>query len=370
MRHTTEAMTDLATHSVALIHAHQHANGAYVASPNFATYAYSWLRDGSFIAHAMDRVGAHESAARFHRWVGMVLARHDAKLADLTARQQAGETIPLEEQMHCRFTLEGDEGTAAWTNFQLDGYGTWLWALAGHVERTGERALLDALRPQIERLVAYLRASWGVPCFDCWEEFGDKVHTATLAALYGGLRAIGRVEPALADETPDAIRAFVLERCVVEGRLAKFVGSTLVDANLLGALAPYGLLAPEDPVWRATLARIESDLLERGVRRYVDDTYYGGGEWVLLAGWLGWAYAASGEPAHAVPLLGWIEAQADGHGDLPEQVTDRPLAPAFVQHWEERWGPVAKPLLWSHAMYLILNDLLASESLTNESTAA
>jgi GH15 family glucan-1,4-alpha-glucosidase len=357
-------MVDLVRHSIATIRAHQQPNGAYVASPTFDTYAYSWLRDGSFIAHAMDRVGEHASAAAFHRWVGMVLARHDAKLAALTARRLAGETIPVGEQMHCRFTLDGGESAADWTNFQLDGYGTWLWALADHITRNGDRALYADLRPQVARLVAYLRASWDLPCYDCWEEFSDKVHTATLAALYGGLQAAAALDPALADDTPAAIRAFVLERCLVEGRLAKYVGSTLVDASLLGAAVPHGLFAPDDPIMRATVARIERDLLDRGVRRYREDTYYGGGEWVLLAAWLGWFYAEAGATARARALLEWVAAQADADGHLPEQVSDRPLSPAHVQPWVARWGPIARPLLWSHAMYLILNDALGKKEPT------
>lgn len=352
-------MNDLVQHSISVIKANQHPGGAYVASPNFGTYAYSWLRDGSFIAHAMDRVGEFESAAAFHRWVGGVLHHFDDKLAALTARRLAGETIPQNEQMHCRFTLEGRESSADWTNFQLDGYGTWLWALADHVERSGSRTLYAELRPQVERLVDYLRAFWQTPCFDCWEEFGDNVHTASLAAIYGGLRGAAMLDPALADGTPEAIRTFVLDHCLVDGHLAKFIGSNLVDASLLGAAVPYGLLALDDPIWRATLAKIEADLLDDGVRRYVEDTYFGGSEWLLLSAWLGWVRAASGDSAGARSLREWVASQADANGDMPEQVCDDPLQPESVQPWIERWGPVAKPLLWSHAMYLILNDLLA-----------
>jgi GH15 family glucan-1,4-alpha-glucosidase len=351
-------MTSLPQRSVATILAHQHPGGAYVASPTFSTYAYSWLRDGSFIAHAMDRVGEHASAAAFHRWVGAVLRRHDAKLAALTARGLAGEPVPLAEQMHTRFTVDGAESDADWTNFQLDGYGTWLWALVDHLGRTGDAALYAELRPGVERLVAYLRAFWQTPCYDCWEEFGEEIHTATLAAVFGGLQAIGAYDPTLADSTPAAIRAFVLERCVVEGRLAKYIGSALVDASLVGAATPYGLLPPDHPVMAATIARIERDLHHGGVRRYVEDTYYGGGEWLLLAAWLGWHYAEAGERERAEGLLSWVAAQATAEGDLPEQICTDCLSPAHFQPWVERWGAVATPLLWSHAMYLILRDAL------------
>lgn len=117
-------MPFLIDRSVALILEQQATSGAYIASPSFPTYAYSWLRDGSFIAHAIDRVGQHASAARFHRWVGAVLTRYESKVNDLTARSAAGETIALGEQMHTRFTLDGLEAEDEWTNCQIDGYGT------------------------------------------------------------------------------------------------------------------------------------------------------------------------------------------------------------------------------------------------------
>ena len=39
---------------------------------------------------------------------------------------------------------------------------------------------------------------------------------------------------------------------------------------------------------------------------------------------------------------------------MPEQVSGHLLAPGSFDEWVERWGPVASPLLWSHAMFVIL----------------
>src|SRR5215475_14976994 len=111
-------MTILIPHSVGLILAHQAPTGAYVAAPTFGTYAYCWLRDGSFIAHAMDRAGLEGSAERFHRWVAAVLRRYDAKIVHLLDQHTAGQLIDRTAQMHTRFTLDGQESTAEWTNFQ------------------------------------------------------------------------------------------------------------------------------------------------------------------------------------------------------------------------------------------------------------
>jgi len=352
-------MPNLITHSIQLILAHQAPTGAYVASPSFDTYAYSWFRDGSFIAHAMNRAGQHGSAAQFHRWAGGVLARYTPKIEQLIARQQRGETITIHEQMHTRFTLAGHESDADWTNFQLDGYGTWLWALADHLRRTSDAALYAELRPQIVLLARYLAAFWPTPCYDCWEEFGDKIHTATLAALYGGLQAIGEYDPTLETHAlADQIRAFVLDNCVSDGRLIKFIGNPAVDAGLIGAATPYRLLPAHDPRMAATIAKIEADLLRGGICRYLADTYYGGGAWLLLTAWLGWYYAEAGNYARAAELRDWVAAQATADNALPEQVGHDLLAPDYYQGWVERWGAIASPLLWSHAMYLILEDAL------------
>ena len=56
--------------------------------------------------------------------------------------------------------------------------------------------------------------------------------------------------------------------------------------------------------------------------------------------------------------MGFVDAE----GNLPEQVPTRAYAPAMLPVWERRWGPVATPLLWSHAMYLILANELGDRA--------
>ena len=137
----------------------------------------------------------------------------------------------------------------------------------------------------------------------------------------------------------------------------KYLGSRLVDANLLGLAVPYGVVAADDPRMAATAARIEEDILRgNGLHRYAEDTYYGGGAWVVLSAWLGWYWAEQGGLDLARELLGWVEAQADADGGLPEQVPVNLNDPAYLPVWQERWGEIARPLLWSHAKHLILRE--------------
>jgi GH15 family glucan-1,4-alpha-glucosidase len=366
-------MPDLYHHSIKTMLAHQAASGAYVASPSFPKYRYSWFRDGAFIAYALDMAGRHESARGFHGWVARTAMRHADRVERAIEKTKRGRPLG-KDFMHTRYTVDGATGTDDWPNFQTDGLGTWLWSLAQHVHRSSE-PLPPAWEMPVELVARYLAVLWAVPCYDLWEEHPQYLHPYTLAALYAGLQAAAELLPTRRGsfaEAAEEIKAFVLTYGAGSGHLIKALAPlsgpaagnrflSVVDASLIGVATPYRLLSPNDPVMRATVARVEADLHRPGggVYRYLADSYYGGGEWLLLAAWLGWYYAEAGEQERAKALLDWIETQADPNGDLPEQVSGHLLAPAYYPEWEARWGAVASPLLWSHAMYVVLQHCLA-----------
>jgi GH15 family glucan-1,4-alpha-glucosidase len=59
----------------------------------------------------------------------------------------------------------------------------------------------------------------------------------------------------------------------------------MVDANLIIVVRPHRLFTVDDPIMVGTLGRIERELCAPtgGAHRHLQDTYYGGGAWVLLA---------------------------------------------------------------------------------------
>jgi GH15 family glucan-1,4-alpha-glucosidase len=360
-------LADLREASLAVLRAGQAATGAYVASPTFSQYGYSWYRDGSWIAHAMDIAGQHASASAFHRWAARTVMQYEARIEGLLAKLDAGITPNEHDYLPTRFTLDSGLGQEEWPDFQLDGYGAWLWALVQHCRAVNPQ-VWDEVVPAVKLLVRYLQPQWTRPSYDCWEEFRERVHTSTLAALYGGLKAVedfqaGIVPPGLTA----GIRSFVLQRGVDAsyGGLNKFISAEadeagMVDAALLWSAVPFDLLSVDDPIFLATLARIEHELHVRGggVYRYRGDTYFGGSEWLLLAAWLGWAYVELGRLEEARALRAWIAARATSEGHLPEQVHDHMLAPEYYDGWVQKWGTSACPLLWSHAMYMVLDDAI------------
>lgn len=347
--------------SLQIILENQAPSGAFIASPNFPTYAFCWFRDSSYIAYALDLYGKHEAAARFHAWAASILnARTDIVQRAL---QKAADGQPLTEEdvLHTRYTLDGKENTSTfWENFQLDGFGTWLWALNEHRKRVSQPFSQECL--QAARSTAdYIAGLWNTPCYDCWEEFGNEIHPHTLATIYGGLKSYGELTNEDCEQTMRDILSFLHDHAQADGRWQKFIGNTQVDASLLSLSTPYRLVLPEDAIMRRTVDKIERDLCLGGVKRYDTDTYYGGGQWILLAAWLGWYWWEVGEKEKARKLRCWIEAQADEQGWLPEQVAVDVNNKSMIVPWIEKWGPSATPLLWSHAEYLILCKVMQDD---------
>jgi isomaltose glucohydrolase len=286
----------------------------------------------------MSVVGQVESAEAFFRWCGGVILARERRARAAIERRRAGERIGAAEHLHARYRLDGGDSDVPWPLFQLDGYGTWLWALREHERRHGRR--LGELRPAVELTLDYVGTFWREPTTDWWEE-REGVHAATLACVHAGLAAWEREEAGDVQAASEADPA-----------------RAPLDASLLACATPFRLVEPADlaPV----LARIEGELVSPGggVHRHPADVYYGGGEWVLLTALLGWHYAELGRIDEARDKLAWVERHACDDGGLPEQSDDHLLAAQHYERWVERWGPPACPLLWSHAWFLRLATVL------------
>ena len=336
----------------------QDASGAYPASPTFSAYrGYSWFRDGAFIADGVSSWGGVESASRFHDWCAGILVSRSEQIGGIVAAAASGTPVPDASMLPTRFTFAGDEGADEWWDFQLDGYGTWLWAVAEHANR--HVLPLQRWQPAIDLAVDYLVSSWRRPCFDWWEERAEEVHVSTLGCIAAGLAAVA---PALTGDRALAargalqeIRALIRREGLADGHLSKWIGSTEVDASLLSVIRPLGVFEADSSIGAATIAAIDGQLNEGGgVHRYLLDTFYGGGQWPLLSCFLGLCFLAAGDRERALAQLQWAASTATPTHELPEQVDEHLLDSGMRQEWLDRWGPVATPLLWSHGMFLRL----------------
>jgi GH15 family glucan-1,4-alpha-glucosidase len=357
MKTYTDQLNALELSSIRIIRENQSSTGGYVASPNFAVYNYSWFRDGAFIAHAMSLVGENESANAFHLWAAANINSRSTKIAELILRNSRGEEIDPEEHLHCRYSIDGLESDEEWTNFQLDGFGTWLWA-ANEFRNQGN-VLDESVFSAAATLVPYLTDFWATPSFDWWEESFGEQHVSTIGCISAGLLAIQDWQEisqelrALALSTATQIREFVMKSGVANQHLTKWIGTDSVDGSLAALIAPLNWIT--DPVLaKGTLNEISKQLGVLGTHRHLNDGYFGGGPWPLLSVFLALGKASVGETDMAASALEWLVQCANDLLELPEQLPVDLLRPEERPGWIEKWGPPAQPLLWSHAMFLIL----------------
>ncbi len=346
--------------SVRSILRHQEENGAIVASPDFEQYHFCWLRDGSFCAYALDVAGQYEASARYHSWVVKAVSGIASLIDDVIATHERGELLDPAFMPPARFALDGSTVIDDWPNFQIDGYGTWLWSLGQHFALTGVASVPEEFLESVTRVARYLSAFVLSPCYDVWEENGEDVHTSTLACVYGGLVAAGR----LLDNThyevvAESIRTRLRGAAARGGYFIKSSASEEVDGSLLWLSTPFRVVELKDREFARTVALIEEQLkFEGGVRRYGADVYFGSGSWPVLTGSLGWYYVASGDLGRAIQYRDWIATHFDTEGRLGEQFGGERRDPQHYQEWVARWGPPARDLTWSHAMYVILSQAI------------
>ena len=350
----------LASYSNNLINSLQHDSGAYPASPSFSAYVgFSWLRDGAFIADAMSATGSFESAEKFFDWCSLVVSKSDLAIAKHYVNFKNQGTFDSSNALPTRFEFEeAPVPDEPWPDHQIDGYGTWIWALGEHLKRFPEAT--NRWQNSVELSCRYLVASWDSACYDWWEENAEMVHTSTLGSVQAGLLAALEIGT-LSLETEQHARKAVekisdtLTRYCADGYLPKWLGSRQIDSSTISLLAPFNLLDPRDPIFEATMSKAKKQLLHGfGLHRYDSDTFYGGGLWPLLSCYLALAELRLGNRDFAEGVLVWVQSLADGVGNLPEQVDDHLIEPAKKDYWVKRWGTSAQPLLWTHAMFLRL----------------
>jgi GH15 family glucan-1,4-alpha-glucosidase len=358
--------------SIDAILRNQSPSGAIVASPDFAQYHFCWLRDGSFSAFALDRAGEHQASGRYHAWVNEAIGGISGIIDDVIEKMLRGEDLDPTIMPPARFSLDGTSVIDDWPNFQIDGYGTWLWSLGQHLVESNQTALPKQLRSSVARAARYLATFATSPCYDVWEENGSAVHTSTLACVYGGLTTAARLlDDADLLESARSVKTR-LHGATINGVYAKSSENSDVDASELWLLEPFHLVEIGDPVFAETVSTIEERLtLDGGIRRYSTDVYFGSGAWPVLTASLGWYAVATGDLEKAKRCLSWISARFDA-SLLGEQFGGERRDATHYDEWVKRWGHPARDLTWSYAMYVILMIAIddAENGATSVSTAS
>lgn len=317
--------------------------GAVLASPDVdenytrcGRYGYCWPRDALFINEALYILEMKDHLNKFYNvW---------AKRAQLSSG--------LFEQ---RYYANG-ELAPSW-GLQIDETAAILIGISRHVNYLFLEELI--LKSTVALMNFIDDRGLSKSSYDLWEE-RKGVHLYSTVSIYAALKTsrdmlkvIDDIKYASLLERIDMkineVRRGINEYFVENGRLKRSLDDYKIDISLLCVCVPFDVFDVNDDVVKNTVSEIERTLhmSNGGYMRYQWDNYIGGNTWIVSSLWLAMYYIKLGDLAKARELFDWVTNHADSLYFLPEQIEREGNKTAWVTE-----------LSWSHAMYVIVRNML------------
>jgi GH15 family glucan-1,4-alpha-glucosidase len=238
-------------------------------------YRYTWVRDASFSVYALLGLGFTDEAAQFASWLGdRIRERAGGEGGPLNIMYRVDGSSDLKEEVLEHWSgYRGSHpvriGNGAADQLQLDIYGEALDSLfvanqAGlQVPHRGWTAVTEVLD--------WVAANWDQPEEGIWETRGGRQpftygRLMSWVALDRGVRLAaeyGRPAPVESWATErDRIYRQIMDRGWSERRQAfvQHYNTEVLDSSLL-RMPRVGFIAPQDPMWMATLDAMETELV-------------------------------------------------------------------------------------------------------------
>ncbi len=346
------------------------ANDSDVSERATDNYSYLWMRDGSFVANALDRAGYPEITRSYFQFCVRVVHENGYFLQKYNPDGTLGSSWHPRWDNHRKVDM---------VPIQEDETALVLWSLWKNFEKYHD---IDLIRELYHKLV--------VPCADFMAGFRDPVtklpkpswnlwedrrgvHTFTCATVVAGLRAAANLARLFADDeeaegyekAAGEIVAAMAERLYYPS-LGRFVRSLqangddsltpdpTVDASLFGVFY-FDCFDVNDEMVAGTMKAIDANLRNRteigGIARFENDGYMRmsndvtGNSWFICTLWMADYYIAKAttldELAPALEVLGWTADLALPSGVLAEQLD--PLTGEALS---------VSPLTWSHSTFV------------------
>jgi GH15 family glucan-1,4-alpha-glucosidase len=238
-------------------------------------YRYTWIRDASFSIYALMRLGFTEESAQFRTWLRDRVtdrAGGDGGPLNIMYRVDGSSELKEESLPHWggyRGSRPVRIGNGASDQLQLDIYGEAMDSLFFADQRglqIGHRGWVS-----LRKVLDWLADHWDQPEEGIWETRGGR-QSFTYGRLMSWVafdRAIrlasSRGLPAAVTDwtrARDAIYEQIMD-CGWNPRRQAFVqqyGSDVLDSALL-RMSTVGFIAPQDPMWTATLHAMDDELV-------------------------------------------------------------------------------------------------------------
>jgi len=302
-------------------------------------YRFCWLRDASMTVTVLRHIGHPLMATRFIDWMLRTVPTKNDSLQIMYGIR--GERDLTEKTLDHLSGYQGSHpvrvGNAAFTQEQHDIFGVVLDVIYKDLamrQRTPES--LDRIWTRVRSVVRRVTASWREPDRGIWEIRGEKRHfvfskVLCWVAIDRAIRIARLLDKhAWADKRLPLLDEIHADLCnrgwnADKRTFVQSYGSTDLDAsNLL--MAEYGILAPSDPRFVATVERTQEELCIDGLMfRYRNRDDFGTPEsaFTVCSFWLVKALASIGRREEARTLFESLLRLANGHGLYGEDLDFR-----------------------------------------------
>lgn len=302
-------------------------------------YRFCWLRDATMTLMAFMKLGYYEEALAWRNWLMRSIAGNPEQMQIMYGVM--GERRLPELELPWLSGYAGSRpvriGNAAAGQRQLDIYGevadAMTQALRGGIPSHPRGLALS------RHIIAFLESGWREPDHGIWEVRGEPrhyVHSKVMAWA-----AFSRFASWFSESHKDAAGRALAQHCrrlaseihaqVCQagfndslGCFVQHYGADQVDASLLHIVLT-GFLPPDDSRARATVARIEKDLMRNGLlQRYIsgcetDQLPPGEGSFLICSFWLVDAWLLMGRRQEARALYERLLSLCNDVGLLAEQ---------------------------------------------------
>lgn len=324
-------------------------------------YSYCWPRDAAFITEAFDEINMTKETDKFYK-----------SFCKMTQSRDGGW-----EQ---RFYTDGR--LAPCWGYQIDETASVVFGVYRHYEKTKNIKFLKDTIKMCENAIDFIdkyvkdildEKFVMKKSYDLWEEY-EGISFYSMCAIYGAYNAILKIykevkpeysnnrlrieamekRKTIVDKRIRAVKEYILKTFYDEDKKS-FVRNNddkRIDISILGGVVPFEVITPKEKKFTTTIEKMNMILrtYTGGYIRYEDDRYNGGyNPWVIATLWMANYYLESGEKKNAKECFEFVVNSASEHGLLGEQVNNETMKPSWIIG-----------LTWSHAMFIIVINKLAS----------
>jgi len=324
-------------------------------------YAYCWTRDAIFITTAMDLLKMEKETEKFYK-------------------NFCKNTQSKNGMWEQRFYTDGR--LAPCWGYQIDETASVVLGVYDHFNFTKNKNFIKENLKMLENAISFLKQYIDdildekfemQKSYDLWEEY-EGIRFYSMCSIYGSYNAILKIYKEVKSEFANnrlRIEAMEKRKSIVEKRIRaikEYILKTFydeskksfirnnddkrIDISILGGVVPFEVITPKEKKFTTTIERMDMILrtYTGGYIRYEDDRYNGGyNPWVIATLWMANYYLESGEKKKAKECFEFVVKSASEHGLLGEQVNNETMNPSWIIG-----------LTWSHAMFIIVVNKLAS----------